>query len=84
MHSIRTLFSGLKGGVRKYAQVHDITIKADNRIVGSMERNGTFYLYALCFGEDEEVDARWDAIRTFGVVVQYMSERTSADMRNSV
>jgi hypothetical protein len=41
MQSIRTFVKGLKGGVRKYAQVHDITIKADNRIVGSMERNST-------------------------------------------
>jgi hypothetical protein len=37
MQFLRTLFSKLPLGTRRYAQVHDITIKADNKILGSME-----------------------------------------------
>jgi hypothetical protein len=45
MQFLRTLIAKLPiQATRRYAQVHDITIKADdNRILGSMERNGTYF-----------------------------------------
>jgi hypothetical protein len=40
MQFLRSLFSSTPATLRRYAQVHDITIKVDDRILGSMERNG--------------------------------------------
>jgi hypothetical protein len=68
MQFLRTLFSKLPvksvgKTSRKYAQVHDITIKADdNRILGSMERNGTFLRSQVRGKEMDHEDGRvgWD------------------------
>jgi hypothetical protein len=54
MQSLRNLLSRVV--TRRYAQVHDITIKADNRILGSMERNGE-----LC-PQIAWVLRRWDGV----------------------
>jgi hypothetical protein len=44
MSRLRTLISKLPlpRFTRPFASVHDITIKANDKIVGSMERNSTF------------------------------------------
>lgn len=42
-------------GKRNFAQVHDIQIKVNDRVLGSMERNGTLHILASEFvGETEE------------------------------
>lgn len=56
MQFLRTfLVKKLKGftsaeAKRKYAQVHDITIKANDQVLGSMERNGEIVSFvSVCF-----------------------------------